>query len=51
MKNQIKLLNYHAPRWDEPILMEMSSPGERGILVPKSEKAVKEAISNPPEAS
>ncbi len=46
MKKQVKLLNYHAPRWDEPLLMDMSSPGERGILVPKSEKAVTDTVGS-----
>ena len=44
MKNQIKLLNYHAPRWDEPLLMDLSNPGERGILVPQSEQAIRDTV-------
>ena len=36
MARQKKLLrdNYHQARWDEPIIFEMSVPGERGVLVP-----------------
>jgi len=30
----IKLRNYHAARYDEPVIMEMSVPGRRGIMVP-----------------
>lgn len=26
--------NYHAPRWDEPLIHELSNAGERGILPP-----------------
>lgn len=36
MARQKKLLRdkYHQARWDEPIIFEMSVPGERGVLVP-----------------
>ena len=30
----IRLRNYHAARYDEPIIMEMGVPGRRGIMVP-----------------
>lgn len=26
--------NYHQARWNEPIICEMGSPGERGVLIP-----------------
>lgn len=35
MKNKIR--DFHQARWNEPIIMEMSTPGERGILIPVSE--------------
>lgn len=36
--------DFHEARWDEPIIMELGNPGERGILVPMpSEKIKKEA--------
>ena len=28
------LRDYQAPRWNEPLIMEQSVPGERGVLVP-----------------
>lgn len=28
---------YHAPRWSEPIIMEMGSPGERGVIPPNAD--------------
>ncbi len=28
--------NYHAPVWNEPIIMEMGNPGERGVAVPRA---------------
>ncbi|MDO5016339.1 MAG: aminomethyl-transferring glycine dehydrogenase subunit GcvPB [Eubacteriales bacterium] len=35
-----KLPNFHQAKWDEPIIFEHSVPGERGVLVPKAEKAI-----------
>jgi glycine dehydrogenase subunit 2 len=28
--------NYQQARWDEPIILELGNPGERGILVPQA---------------
>ena len=25
--------NYHAARWDEPLVMELGAPGRRGALI------------------
>ncbi len=36
--------DYRAPRWDEPLIMEMGTPGERGVLVPLAEPDVTAAI-------
>lgn len=38
--------NYHQARWDEPIIFELSTPGERGILVPQPDKEIKEIAGN-----
>lgn len=35
-----KYRNYHQACWDEPILFELSSPGERGVLLPEVEPDV-----------
>lgn len=35
-----KYRNYHQARWDEPIIFELSQPGERGILLPEAEGEV-----------
>ena len=35
-----KLRRFHQARWDEPIIFELSRPGQRGILVPRVERAV-----------
>ena len=41
----VQLRKYHAHVWNEPIIMEMSCPGQRGILVPLSEESLKEKIN------
>lgn len=46
MKKNIKLRDYHAHVWNEPIIMEMSYPGQRGIMIPLSEENLKNKISN-----
>lgn len=30
------LRDYHAARWDEPIVMELGRPGERGVIPPQA---------------
>jgi glycine dehydrogenase subunit 2 len=42
-----KLRRFHQACWDESIIFELSTPGERGILVPEPEDAVKAAAENP----
>ena len=34
------LRDYHAARWNEPLIMEQGSPGERGVMVPAPEPEV-----------
>ena len=41
------LRDYHAPRWNEPLIMEQSVPGERGICVPLAEPEVTDAVGDP----
>jgi glycine dehydrogenase subunit 2 len=31
------LRRFHQARWDEPVIFELSTPGERGILIPEVE--------------
>ena len=38
---------FHEARWNEPIIMELGAPGERGILVPKTEAKVAAAPAPP----
>ena len=32
--------DFHEARWDEPFIMEMGNPGERGILIPRASEGV-----------
>ena len=41
-----RLRRFHQARWDEPILFELSAEGERGVLVPGVEPAVRKAVGN-----
>lgn len=44
---QVKIReNYHQARWDEPIIYELSTPGERGVLVPLPEQEVKDKVGD-----
>ena len=49
-----KLRNYHAVRWDEPIIYQLNRSGERAILVPevgeKITESVGDGISSIPES-
>lgn len=38
-----KFRAYHQARWDEPIIFELSKPGERGIIIPEAEDEVRAA--------
>lgn len=37
---------FHQAKWDEEVIFELSTPGERGILVPPAEQAVFDAVGN-----
>ncbi|WP_199873004.1 aminomethyl-transferring glycine dehydrogenase subunit GcvPB [Inediibacterium massiliense] len=41
-----KVRNFHQAKWDEPIIFELSKKGEKGILVPKAEEEIVEAIGD-----
>jgi glycine dehydrogenase subunit 2 len=40
------LRRFHQARWDEEMIYELSVPGQRGVLVPRAEKAVVEAVGD-----
>jgi glycine dehydrogenase subunit 2 len=37
---------FQAARWDEPMVMELGAPGERGVLPPEAEPEVRAAIGD-----
>jgi glycine dehydrogenase subunit 2 len=41
-----KLRRFHQAKWDEPIIFELSTEGERGILVPEVEDEVKNEVGD-----
>jgi glycine dehydrogenase subunit 2 len=40
------LRRFHQARWDEPIIFELSVPGQRGVLVPELEDGIRETAGN-----
>jgi glycine dehydrogenase subunit 2 len=40
------LRRFHQARWDEPIIFELSAPGQRGILVPEVEDEIRNEIGD-----
>ena len=44
------LRRFHQARWDEPIIFQLSTPGQRGILVSPTEPALAANISGEPGA-
>lgn len=43
-KNRVR--SFHQARWNEPIIFELGSAGERGILVPRAEEEIVEKVGN-----
>jgi glycine dehydrogenase subunit 2 len=41
-----KVRNFHQAKWDEPVIFELDTKGERGILVPEVEKEIEESVGN-----
>jgi glycine dehydrogenase subunit 2 len=42
----LKLREYHAARWNEPIIHSLSSKGERGFFPPKTEEEIQKRVGN-----
>ena len=36
--------NFHQARWDEPFILEMGNPGEKGIIIQKAEEGLQESV-------
>jgi glycine dehydrogenase subunit 2 len=45
---KLNLRRFHQARWDEPIIFELSSQGQRGILVPEVEKGILDTVGDVP---
>ncbi len=43
--------DYHAPRWDEPLIFELHSDGQRGVLLPEAPPSLTSAIGSSPEGA
>ncbi len=41
---------FHQASWDEPVIFELSQPGQRGVLVPSIDSAIENEIGNPAQA-
>ena len=35
---------FHQAKWDEPVIFELSRPGERGVLPPRAHPAVRAQV-------
>ncbi len=46
INRDIKLRHFHQAKWDEPIIFELSQPGERGILPPRARPKVSETVGD-----
>ena len=42
----IKVRKFHQAKWDEPVIFELDTKGERGIQVPRVEKEIQEQIGD-----
>ena len=40
------LRRFHQARWDEPVILELSCPGQRGILVPEVEAGIRRQVGD-----
>ncbi len=38
--------NFHQAKWDEPVVFELHTPGERGMLLPEVEREIEEAVGD-----
>ena len=44
MNKRSTIRQYHAPVWDEPVIMEMGYPGRRGLIFGKAEQEVVNSV-------
>ncbi len=41
-----KARNFHQAKWDEPVIFELDTEGEKGIVVPGIEKEIEESVGD-----
>jgi len=46
-KKPLRMRRFHQAKWDEPVIFELNTPGERGILVPQTEAEIAENVGEP----
>lgn len=46
IKKDSRLRNFHQAKWDEEVIFQLSTEGERGILVPKAEQAIQDEVDD-----
>lgn len=46
MSKDVKVRDFHQAKWDEPIIFELSTPGQRGILLPEADNEIKNKAGN-----
>lgn len=42
-----RLRKFHQAKWDEPVIFELNTPGERGVLVPRTESEIAAEVGDP----
>ncbi len=45
-KKDVKVRNFHQAKWDEPVIFELHTPGERGIVVPPVEQEITDRVGD-----
>jgi glycine dehydrogenase subunit 2 len=45
-RSETRLRRFHQAKWDEPIILELGTPGERGVIVPEVEPSVRAAVGD-----
>ena len=43
---ELNLRRFHQARWDEPVIFELTEPGQRGVLPPEPEAGIREAAGD-----
>ena len=46
MDMKTRLRRFHQASWDEPIIFELSEPGQRGVLIPRVGSKVKDEVGD-----